>query len=57
MNKDRIIGAARETRGKIKEATGKATGNVELEAKGVAQKIAGKALNSMGKAEDSARKL
>ncbi len=57
MNKDRIKGAAREMRGKIKEATGKATGNTKLEAKGFAQKVAGKARNTTGKAEDAARKL
>jgi len=56
MNKDRIKGTAREMRGKIKEATGKATGNTKLEAKGIAQKVAGKALNTMGKAEDVARR-
>ena len=57
MNKDRIKGAAREMRGKIKEATGKVTGNTKLEAKGFAQKVAGKARNTMGQAEDAARKL
>lgn len=57
MNKDRTKGAAREMRGKIKEATGKATGNTKLEAKGFAQKVAGKARNTTGKAEDAARKL
>lgn len=57
MNKDRIKGAARETRGKIKAATGNATGNTKLEAKGFAQKAAGKAQNTMGKAEDAARRL
>jgi len=57
VNKDRIKGAARETRGKIKEATGKATGNTKLEAKGIAQKAAGKTRNMMGKAEDAARRL
>jgi uncharacterized protein YjbJ (UPF0337 family) len=57
MNKNRIKGAARETRGKIKEVTGKATGNTKLEAKGLAQRIAGKARNTMGKAEDAARRL
>lgn len=57
MNKDRIKGAAREIRGSIKEVTGKATGNSKLEAKGLAQKIAGKARNTMGEAEDAARRL
>lgn len=42
MNKDRVQGAARETRGAIKETAGKVTGNVGLEAKGSAQKAAGK---------------
>jgi uncharacterized protein YjbJ (UPF0337 family) len=55
MNKDRVKGAAREMRGTIKEATGKAIGNTKLEAKGAAQKVAGKARNTMGKAEDAAR--
>ncbi|HEY5107423.1 MAG TPA: CsbD family protein [Caulobacteraceae bacterium] len=57
MNKDRVKGAAREARGTIKEATGKATGNASLQAKGAAQKFAGKALNTKGKAEDRAKKL
>lgn len=56
MNKDRLKGAAREVRGKIKEATGKATGNSTLEAKGFAQKVAGKARNTTGKEKDAARK-
>ena len=55
MNKDRIKGAAREARGTIKEATGKATGNTKLEVKGAAQKAAGKALNTAGKAEDKVK--
>lgn len=57
MNKDRVKGAAREMRGKIKEATGKAIGDTKLEAKGAAQKTAGKARNTLGKAEDAVRRL
>ncbi len=61
MNNDRIKGAAREMRGSVKEATGKLTGNATLQAKGAAQKSAGKALNAVGKIEDKmqheARKL
>lgn len=52
MNKDRVKGAAREARGAVKETTGKLTGNETLEAKGAAQKIAGKAQNAAGQVED-----
>jgi uncharacterized protein YjbJ (UPF0337 family) len=52
MNKDRVQGAARATRGAIKEATGKLTGNNELEVKGATQKGLGKAQNAAGKVED-----
>ena len=53
MNKDRVKGAAREARGTIKETTGKMTGNPTLKAKGASQKVAGKALNALGKAQDN----
>jgi len=34
MNKDRIAGAAKELKGSVKEAAGKATGDAKLKAEG-----------------------
>jgi uncharacterized protein YjbJ (UPF0337 family) len=42
MDKDRIVGAAKEIKGSIKETIGKATGDAKLEAEGQADKVAGK---------------
>lgn len=52
MNNDRFQGAARETRGAIKETTGKLTGDKTLQAKGAAQKLRGKLQNAAGKVEE-----
>jgi len=42
MNKDQIKGRFEETKGKVKQVTGKAVGNRELEHKGRVQKAGGK---------------
>lgn len=42
MNKDQVKGRTREATGKVKEMTGKFTGNKTLEVKGRMQKTAGK---------------
>ena len=52
MSKDRIEGIGKIATGATKEAAGKLTGNVGLQAKGVAEKVAGKVQNAAGKAED-----
>ena len=52
MSQNRIEGAAHKAAGAIKEAAGKATGNKELEARGMAEKILGEAQNEIGKAQD-----
>ena len=46
MDKNRVDGAAKEIAGATKEAAGKVTGNVGLQAKGAAEKVAGKAQNA-----------
>ena len=56
MNKNRMAGAANQAKGTVKEAAGKATGNVGLQAKGAVQKTAGKAQTAAGKAEDAMKK-
>jgi uncharacterized protein YjbJ (UPF0337 family) len=46
--RDKAEGALHETKGKIKEVTGKITDNPKLEAKGKAEKIAGKVQGKVG---------
>ena len=42
MNKDRIKGSAKQTKGAVKEVIGKITGDAKLEAEGKSDKVAGK---------------
>jgi len=49
--KDRLKGAFQRAKGKLKEAAGKATGNPKLQAKGVIQRIAGRAQEKLGQAK------
>jgi uncharacterized protein YjbJ (UPF0337 family) len=46
--KDKVKGTFHEAKGSIKEMTGKITDNPELEAKGDAEKIAGKTQEKIG---------
>jgi uncharacterized protein YjbJ (UPF0337 family) len=46
--KDRVKGTFHEAKGKVKEMAGKITDNPKLEAKGTAEKIAGKAQEKIG---------
>ena len=55
MDKNRVEGAGREIRGRIKEAAGKLTGDEKLKAEGKAEKTVGKVQNAAGGAVDSAR--
>jgi len=43
MNKDQIKGRAKQGKGKVKEVTGRVTGNKTLEGKGKLEKATGKA--------------
>ncbi len=47
-NKDKIEGAAHEAKGKVKEVAGKVTGDQELEDRGTAEKLGGKAEQKVG---------
>ena len=42
MNKDQVKGRAKEVKGAIKEATGKAVGNKDMENEGSVEKSTGK---------------
>ena len=47
-NKDKAQGTAKSVTGKIKEKTGKVTGDPDLQDRGTAQKVAGKVQNKVG---------
>jgi uncharacterized protein YjbJ (UPF0337 family) len=55
MDKDRIVGAAKEAKGAVKEAIGKATGDSKLQADGRADKVEGKIQNAIGGLNDAVR--
>jgi uncharacterized protein YjbJ (UPF0337 family) len=53
MNKDRIVGSAKEVKGAIKQKVGKALGDTKLQSEGKADKIKGKVQNAMGGLKDT----
>ena len=55
MDKDRIAGAAKQTKGAVKEAVGKAAGDNKLVAEGKSDKVEGKVQNAVGGLKDSVR--
>ncbi|OAN59821.1 CsbD family protein [Magnetospirillum moscoviense] len=55
MNKDRIVGAAKQGKGAIKEAAGKALGDSKLVAEGKSDKAEGKVQNAVGGVKDVLR--
>jgi uncharacterized protein YjbJ (UPF0337 family) len=56
MGKDRIVGAAKEFKGAIKETAGKAVGDVKLETEGKSDKAKGKVQNAIGGLKDAIKK-
>ena len=55
MDKNRIIGAAKQARGAVKQAIGEATGDAKLQADGNADKVEGKVQNAIGGLNDAVR--
>jgi uncharacterized protein YjbJ (UPF0337 family) len=55
MDKDRIIGSAKQTQGAVKEAVGKAIGDAKLQADGKADKAEGAVQNAIGGVHDAVR--
>jgi uncharacterized protein YjbJ (UPF0337 family) len=55
MDKNRVTGSAKEAKGAIKEAIGKATGDTMLQADGKAEKAEGKVQNAIGGLKDNMR--
>lgn len=55
MHKDEMKGAAKDAKGTIKEAAGRATNDPNLEAEGSADRIEGKVQKGVGSLKDAAR--
>ena len=53
MDKDRVVGSAKEIKGKIKEGVGNAVGDTKLQAEGKADKAEGKVQNAIGGLKDT----
>jgi uncharacterized protein YjbJ (UPF0337 family) len=55
MDKDRVKGSAEQAKGKVKEWTGKVTGDSKTEAEGKSDQFKGKVQNTVGGIKDSLR--
>lgn len=55
MNKDRIAGIAKQAKGAVKEATGKALGDAKMTAEGKSDKAEGVIQNAVGAVKDALR--
>ena len=55
MNKDQVKGRVEEAKGSVKEATGKAVGNPNLQDKGTLEKASGKAQAGFGDAKEKVK--
>jgi uncharacterized protein YjbJ (UPF0337 family) len=56
VNRDQVAGIAKQVKGSVKQAAGKATGNRRTEVEGVADKIAGKVQKAYGDVKDKVKK-
>jgi len=57
MHKDEAKGAAKDIKGAMKQAAGKATRDPNLEAEGSAERIEGKVQRGLGALKDAARRV
>lgn len=56
VNKDQVAGVAKQVKGSVKQAAGRATGNRQTEAEGTADKIAGKVQKAYGDVKEKVKK-
>jgi len=56
MDKDRLVGSAKQIKGTVKQVIGKAVGDVKLESEGKADKTEGKVQNAVGGLKDTLRR-
>jgi uncharacterized protein YjbJ (UPF0337 family) len=57
MDKDRIEGAAKQAKGKVKATWGKLTGDAKTEAEGKTEQAEGRVQNAVGGMKDTAREV
>ena len=53
MDKDRVVGSAKQVKGAVKQVVGKAVGDTKLESEGKTDKIEGKVQNAIGDLKDA----
>lgn len=53
MDKDRVGGSAKQIKGAVKQAVGKAVGDAKMESEGRADEIEGKVQNAIGGLKDA----
>ena len=53
MDKDRVVGSAKQIKGTVKQVVGKAVGDPKLESEGTADTIEGKVQNAVGGLKDT----
>ncbi len=56
VNRDQVAGLAKQMKGSVKQAAGKATGNRRTQVEGAADKIAGKVQKAFGDVKDRVKK-
>ncbi|QKD18094.1 CsbD family protein [Mesorhizobium sp. NZP2077] len=56
MNRDQVAGVAKQIKGSVKQAAGKATGNRRTQVEGMADKIAGKVQKAYGDVKAKVKK-
>jgi len=53
IDKDRVVGSAKQLKGAVKQAVGKVVGDTKLEAEGKADKVEGTVQNAIGSVKDT----
>jgi uncharacterized protein YjbJ (UPF0337 family) len=56
VNRDQVAGIAKQMKGSVKQAAGKATGNRRTQIEGAADKLAGKVQKASGDVKDKVKK-
>ncbi len=55
MNKDQVVGTAKDVAGKVQQKTGELTGNTSQQVKGVAKQVEGKVQKGEGDAREAVK--
>ncbi|AZO58296.1 MAG: CsbD family protein [Mesorhizobium sp.] len=56
VNRHQVAGIAKQVKGRLKQAAGKATGSRRLQVEGMSERIAGRVRKAYGDVKDKARK-